>query len=82
MKKKDRIKELERRVALLEAEVAGLRGQQRIVWTAPAPGTAPNLPPNPWANPTITCTVKEIDGKALTAAIRNEARTRGRVGIN
>lgn len=82
MKKKDRIKELEQRVAMLETEVAGLRGQQSIVWIAPLPGTTPNLPPNPWTNPTITCTAREVDGKALTNMLRREIKTHGLAGIN
>lgn len=72
MKKKDRIKELERRVALLEAEVAGLRGQ-RITWLTPT------TTPNPWTNPTITCTATpvELDGK-LYKRLTREASLAGR----
>jgi hypothetical protein len=75
MKKKDRIKELERRVALLEAEIAGLRGQRVITWPTP------NMP-NPWTSPTITCTAREVDGKALTDMLRREIKTHGLAGIN
>lgn len=56
MSKKQRIKDLERRLALLEAEVAGLRAQRGTFYIQPQPlGTFPQ----------ITCTAWKVDDDAL-----------------
>lgn len=75
-RKKQRIKELERRVAQLEAEVAAQRAQ-RYTW--PLPNT-PTPYPGTW--PQITCTATRVDGQALTDMLKREVKMRGWVGIN
>lgn len=63
MSKKKRIKELERRLALLEAEVAGLRAQRGTFY----------IQPQPWT-PQITCTVGGEHSAALSAAMKKASR--------
>lgn len=71
MSKKKELKELRERVAQLEAEVAVLRAQRNITWTAPL---SPGLERQWWQSPWV-CT----DPGAATRGYRPVVRSGGSI---